>query len=245
VSQYTYLFYNLSFGRGYFNLKVLLAMKKLMVLVIKIFVLVILAILLLGFLNKTEAQIFYSEISKERYNKITSGNSYQKAKVLYHDGTIEEGFVARIPDSSIIRFRESMEKGTPTKTLTERHVASFMYGLPKFEYPQFVYKDIDIRERKTKIRPVEIVSKGKIMIYKYTWVEFQGGPLTLSSTYTYNLNVFLEKDGIMYRMDNFKDDVVPLIKDKKEVFMEYKKIKHRKADYGEYINIVNLYNETE
>ena len=191
-------------------------------------------------------QVYYSEIPKERFIKIVSGDSFHPAKVLFHDGTQIEGFVARFPDSSIIRFRETMENDCPTKTLTERHVASFMYGLPKYEYPQFVYRDIDLRDKKTKIRPVKIVTKGIITVYVYTWVEYPDAPIDpFANGYTYNSLFYLEKYGALYDMKDFKKDILPLIKDKKEVFVDYKKIKHRKREFSDYINLVIKYNETE
>lgn len=198
---------------------------------------------LITIFNYVNAQIYYSEISEERYYKIASGTHFHPAKILFHDGEIQEGFVARFSDSSTIRFRKTMDKDANVKTYNEKDIKSFIYGLEKYNYPQFVYKNIG-RKKENKIRPLKIISRGTINIYGYGWAEppnFLVNPHIRS--HTLNMVYYLEKDGDMYGMWHFKRDIVPLIKDNEEVFIEYKKIKHREAKPDDYINIVNLYNE--
>lgn len=194
------------------------------------------------------SQIYYGDITKERYKKIVSGNSFYPAKILYHDNSIEEGFVARFPDSNVIRFKKTMETDVRTQTLTERHVKSFIYGLKEYSYPQFVYIDINIRKKKVKIRPVEVVIRGDIIVYMYTWVDVPDAPMISFSKEHYSLNIqfYLEKDNNLYRMNDFKANIIPLIKDKEEVFMNYKKQKIRNSDnYKPFIEIIKLYNMYE
>ena len=40
-----------------------------------------------------------------------------------------------------------MEKDVRIEILTERHIKSFLYGLPQYSYPQFIYIDIVIPKK--------------------------------------------------------------------------------------------------
>ena len=205
------------------------------------------AILVLFSTTKSSGQIYYGDLTKEEYNKILSGNSFYPAKVLLHDGTTHEGFVARFPESNVIRFKETMDADR-VYSLTERHVKAFKYGLEEYNYPTFVFINLDTRRNKTEIRAVEMVSNGDITIYQYTWIELPDVPwLPFSgSNYTLNLQFYLKKDDELYRIDDFRKEIVTLIKDKEEVFIEYKRQKIKKTnDYKPFIRIIKLYNETE
>lgn len=209
-------------------------------------------ILLFGIALSCSAQIYYSDISKKEYNKIVSGQMFYPAKVLYNNDSVAEGFVARFNNSDLIRFRKSMDDDN-IKTLSPRHIKAFMYGNPEWDYPQYVFKNIDMTKKKKrpKIRALEVVSKGDIMIYIHKWVEEPDMPmLPFSKAYcSVNTLFYLEKDGVMYEINDWNQHMEDLIEDKEEVFMEYKK-NYRKeyrdtSDFKNFVNLINFYNETE
>ena len=210
----------------------------------------IIVILTFSMFSITTAQIWYSNISKKEYARYASGQMFYPAKVLYHNDSIVEGFVARINKSDLIRFKKRMEDDNVI-VISSREIKAFMYGIKISGYPQYVFKDISKKKKRPKIRPLEIISKGDIMIYTYKWVELPDMPNMPTSNASSSMNMifYLEKDGKLYLMDNFRKDIRKLISDKKIPYADYTdnyRSKYRDSiKYDEFINLINLYNLIE
>lgn len=206
--------------------------------------------MLLFLCNISKAQVFYYDISEDYYKKIITGQNYYPSKILLVDSTVHEGYVARLNDSNIIRFKESMDNDAKVYTLTEKHVISFIYGKSEWKYPKFVYKKIKINSNREKIRYLQVILRGDISIYLYRWVDIPDATVILYGDYHYTINTlfFLEKDGVLYEAHDFSRLIVPLIKDKEEVFNIYKKNRRKKYkkidDYKPYIELIDLYNKS-
>ena len=71
-----------------------------------------------------------------------------------------------------------------------------------------------------------------INVYMYTWVEPPDPPFVAfgKGSHTLNLQFYLEKNGELFIVNNFRKDLIPLIKDKVVVFIEYKRQKIRSKD---------------
>jgi len=210
----------------------------------------IVLILLFGIAIGACGQIFYGDITKEEYKEYVDGQAFYPAKILYIDNSIEEGYVSRINDSELIRFKKNIDDDV--RIISPRHIKSFMYGVKDWGYPQYVYKNLESKaNRRLKIRPVEIVSKGEINVYTYKWVELPDTPwLPYSQAYhTMNVLFYLEKNNKMYPMYIWSRNIKELIKDKETVFKEYKEnylnLYKKTDEYAHFIKLINLYNETK
>jgi hypothetical protein len=199
--------------------------------------------------NDCNAQIFYSPISEKQYNKIVSGDLFYEGQVQLIDGNWYKGWVARFPDSNQLRFR-SVDDSMKVHVLTDEYVKSFCYNLDD-TIPKFVFKEIPVTRKRTKKIALELITTGDINLYVHKWVEQPEMPfMPFSKAYHQMLfEFYVEKGDIFLDIRDFEYDLAKLIKDKEEVFNEYKATKkHRKRsdeNYRYYINTIIKYNEIE
>lgn len=208
-------------------------------------------ILLFGIAIASNAQIKVTEISEKHYTNITSGNLFYEGRVQLIDGIWYNGWIARFPDSNTIKFRPQ-EDSLQVLILKGKYINAFAYQL-KDSIPYFVFKDIPVKYKKSQKIAVELLTGGEINLYVYKSVrkvEYYNSFLQKKYEYQMWYDFYLEKDNKLYVVDDLKNDLGKLIKDKEEVYVEYKDMWSRKNrknrnDYIKFINGVNLYNETE
>lgn len=216
---------------------------------------VIVAVLLVIFLlisTKAHAQesAYYSPISEKQYNKIAMGDMFYEGQIQLTDGTWHKGWLARFPDSNQLRFR-SLDDSTHVFTLTSKYVKSFTYNI-KDTIPFFVFKEVPLKKRRPELIAIEIIIKGELTLYIHKTVRKIGyWNHFFQNKYEFQMlmDFYVEKNGELYKMEDFERDLAYLIKDKEDVFDFYKKTKklRRKNDYHykSYINTITHYNETK
>jgi hypothetical protein len=198
-------------------------------------------------LNITKAQTYYSEITETQYNKIVTGELYYEGRVQLTDGIWYDGWIARFPNSNKLRFR-SVDDSIKVHILTDKYVKSFSYILDD-SLPTFVFKKIHLTKRRAETKAIELLAVGEINLYLYKTVEkIESYNLLLKNKPIYNMlmDFYVEKNGILYKMKDFEDDLEELIKDKETIYTLYKqtKIMRKGGEFKEYINIILKYNET-
>lgn len=196
-------------------------------------------------LNNIIAQTFYTEVSDEIYNKICSGNWFQKATIELTDNSTHHCFIARIPNTDRIRVKP-FEDTTQILTLTYKDINSFIYHLNDSNY-YYKYVDLGKRDELYGYRPVQIILSGKINVYSYKWIDspdFKRSPHTTKPNNRINQTIYFEKDDILIKVRNFPFDTKQIINDDTEIRQYYKKNKLRKTeDYNDFLNIIEMYNK--
>jgi hypothetical protein len=221
-------------------------MIKFLLTILKIF-LIIVAVLVL-FNTVADAQLYYSPISENQYNKIAMGDLFYEGQIQLTDGTWHKGWIARFPDSNRLRFR-AKDDSIHIFMLTNKIVKSFCYNL-KDSTPKFIFKDIPITKRRSETKAIEYLIAGDINLYIHKTVQkitYTNGLLQKKYEYHMLVDFYLEKDGELHHIKDFERDLSYLIRDKKDFFDYYRKTKKERRDriYSDYINMVIKYNETE
>ena len=209
---------------------------------------IILLVLFVMTIATSNAQTFYSEISEKQYNKIVSGDLFYPGQVQLTDGNWYKGWIARFPDSNRIRFRP-IEDSVQVFLLTNQYVKSFTYNIND-SIPQFIFREIPISKRRSKVEAIELLIHGELNLYIHKSVEevtYTNALLKMKSEFQMLMDFYVEKDGILYYMEDFERNLSYLIRDKEEVFNHYRETKkQRKGDiYNPYIDIIIEYNEAE
>ena len=190
-------------------------------------------------------QEYYYDIPEKQYYKIVSGNNFYEGQIQLIDNSWHKGWVARFPDSNIFRFR-SIDDSIKVWTMDNEFVKSIIYNLND-TFPHYTYKKIPLTDKKTELKLVEVITMGKLNLYLHKWVEkYEKTNFAFSkSHYKIEMQFYVEKNLVMYRMDEFESELVNLIKDNKELYKKYKdsKAQRKNVDYVPYITIINNYNE--
>ncbi len=182
-----------------------------------------------------DAQLYENIVPDSTYHKIASGNMFYKATIKLNDSSKYSGYIARISDSNVIRFKFAMWSND-VYTMTDKKVASFTYLVEEFDYPKYIYKDISTSSSNRKIRPVEVIEEGKIDIYAHKWADNE-----CCIIFT---KFYFEKNNSIYSGYNIKENIKDLIKENKIVYKEFKK--HRSKNIVEnnliYFYYIRMYN---
>jgi hypothetical protein len=194
---------------------------------------------------------YYSPITEKQYNRIISGTEFYSGQVQLKDDNWYKGWIARFPDSNTLRFR-ALEDSTYTYTLTNKDVKSFVYILED-SFPKFVFKELPKGHyvfplRDEKVIALEQIILGKLNLYIYKSVRdvnYLNAFLQTKHEYQMILDFFIEKNGELFFVTDFEQDLKYLINDNEKLYEQYKKTKKERQfwEYTEYINIIIQYNE--